>query len=163
MHRRIAIGLVLALLVALPATAQDFDKGMAAYKGNDYTTALREFRPLANQGHARAQTNLGDMYKFGLGVPQDYSKAMKWYRKAAEQGFSPAQFNLSLLYGEGQGVPQDYVQALMWINLAEASLPDSARGPAEMLSVFFASKLTPSQIAEAQKLAREWREKHKKK
>ena len=172
---------------------------LAAYKGGDYATALREFRPLASQGHAEAQINLGNMYlmgegvpendvaavgwfrkaaeqdfphgqtalghmyRVGVGVPQDYAKAAKWYRKAAEQGYPPAQYFFGILYGEGQGVPQDYVQALMWINLAEASLPDKARGPVEMFSVYFAAKMTPSQIAEAEKLAREWRAKHPKK
>ena len=59
MLRRTAIGLVLALLVALPATAQDFEKGLAAVKRGDYATALSEWRPLAEQGNADAQYNLG--------------------------------------------------------------------------------------------------------
>ena len=56
----------------------------------DYATALREFEPLAKQGHARAQTNLGWMYDKGLGVPQNYETAVKWYTLAAEQGYAPA-------------------------------------------------------------------------
>ncbi|MCZ6609182.1 MAG: sel1 repeat family protein, partial [Alphaproteobacteria bacterium] len=61
MLRRIAKGLVLALLLTLPATAQDHQKGVAAYKRGDYATALKEWRPLAEQGHANAQDNLGLM------------------------------------------------------------------------------------------------------
>ncbi len=59
---------------------------MAAYQRGDYATAIRKFRPLAEQGNAEAQFNLGGMYRQGRGVPQDDAEAMKWYRKAAEQG-----------------------------------------------------------------------------
>lgn len=79
--------LVLVLLVwfAAPANA-DFDAGMAAYKSGDYATALRELRPLAEQGNAEAQRHLGHLYLKGLGVPQDYKEAIRWYSRAAEQG-----------------------------------------------------------------------------
>ncbi len=68
-----------------------FDEAVAAYKRGDYATAIREWRPLAEQGNAKAQFNLGVMYDRGLGVPQDYAEAVKWYRKAAEQGHAGAQ------------------------------------------------------------------------
>ena len=61
MLRRISIGLVLALLVVLPVTAQDFQRGVAAYNRGDYSTALREWRPLAEQGFAKAQNNLSHL------------------------------------------------------------------------------------------------------
>ncbi len=64
-----------------------FDEGMAAAKRGDYATALREWRPLAKQGNAKAQHNLGVMYEIGEGVPQDFAEAVKWYRKAADQGW----------------------------------------------------------------------------
>ena len=86
MLRRIAIGLVLAALVALPATAQDHQKGVAAYKRGDYATALKEWRPLAERGHANAQDNLGLMYTKGLGVPQDFVLAHKWFNIGAIEG-----------------------------------------------------------------------------
>ena len=53
------------------------DEGVAAYKRGDYATALREWRPLAKQGNAKAQFVLGVMYDKGRGVPQDYAKAGK--------------------------------------------------------------------------------------
>ena len=73
-----------------------FDEGMAAHERGDYATALREWSPLAEQGHAGAQNNLGFMYRNGQGVPQDYAEALQWYRKAAEQGHaeSPKQSRL---------------------------------------------------------------------
>jgi TPR repeat protein len=80
---------------------------------------------------------------------------MKWSRKAADQGVISAQLMLALLYLEGQGVPQDYVQAHLWYNLAGAGgSPAAAEGRDSV-----AAKMTPAQIAEAQKLAREWKPK----
>ena len=118
MFRRLAIGLVLALLVALPATAQDYAKGWAAYGRGDYATALKEWQPLAEQGNAQAQYILGAMYAKGQGVPQDYGEALKWYHKAAAQGHANAQSNLGLMYSKGQGVPQDFAAAVKWYRKA---------------------------------------------
>ena len=75
-----------------------FPKGFAAYQSGDYATALREWTPLAKQGDAVAQYNLGVMYAQGQGVPQDYKTAVKWYRLAAEQGNADAQYNLGVMY-----------------------------------------------------------------
>ena len=110
--------LLLTLLVGTPASSADFQKGLDAAQKRDFATALRELTPLAKQGHARAQYNLGLMYKNGQGVPQDYKTAIKWYQLAAEQGNASAQFNLGLLYKKGEGVPQDYKTAVKWYKLA---------------------------------------------
>jgi hypothetical protein len=76
-----------ALLLALvPAYGQDFQKGLDAADRGDYPTALREWRPLAEQGLADAQTNLGLMYEYGEGVPKDYVQAYMWLNLAAAQG-----------------------------------------------------------------------------
>ena len=64
----------------------DFQKGLTAYESGDYATALREFEPLAEQGVADAQYNLGFMYDNGQGVRRNHKTAVKWYRLAAEQG-----------------------------------------------------------------------------
>ena len=79
-----------------------------------YATALEFWRPLAEQGHAGAQNNLGFMYDNGRGVPKDYAEAAKWYPKAAEQGHAKAQSGLGILYHFGWGVPNDSVLAYMW-------------------------------------------------
>ena len=76
----------------------DFQKGLDAAKRGDYATALREWEPLAEQGHAAAQTLLGVMYENGKGVPQDYAMAVKWYTLAAEQGHADAQYGLGGMY-----------------------------------------------------------------
>ena len=159
MLRRTAIGVVLALLVALPATAADFQRGMAAARSGDYATAIRELRPLAAKGHAQAQNYLGGIYYNGDGVPQDYAEAVKWYRKAASQGDANAQFNLGIGYAKGQGVQQNNVLAFAWFSLATAS---GLKGAAENRN-FLVHQMTPAQIAEAQKLAREWWAKQRRK
>ncbi len=91
--------------------------GMEAYKKGDYVTALKEWRPLAEQGIARAQYNLGVMYFMG------------------------------------RGVPQDDVLAHMWLNLSAAPGNELARKIRDSL----AEKMTPAQLDEAERLAREWK------
>ncbi len=105
-----------AVSVALtaPVYAQDFSKGLAAYNSGDYATALQEWRPLAEQGDASAQYNLGVMYSNGHGVTQDYKETVKWYLKSAEQGYANAQYNLGVTYYDGHGVTQDYKEAVKW-------------------------------------------------
>ncbi len=93
------------------------------------------------------------MFNTAQGVTRDYGAAMKWYRKAANQGVAPAQHNLGLMYENGQGVTQDYVQAQMWFTLAAARGQKFARKSRDRL----AKQMTPAQIDEAQKLAREWK------
>ena len=141
----------LGLMLATPAWA-DFQAGVDAYNRGDYETALKEFRPLADQGDAEAQLNLGDLYHFGF---LDNKEAAKWYRLAAEQGNAEAQSNLGLMYENGQGVPQDYQEAVKWYRLAAEQGIASTKEYLETLETL----MTPQQIAEAQRLAREWKPK----
>ena len=119
--KKLTLTICLALAVLLGSTGTswgaDFNKGLAAYQSGDFATALREWRPLAEQEDVRAQFNLGRMYEYGRGVPQDYKTALKWYTLSAEQGFAGAQLILGAMYYEGQGVPQDYETALKWFTL----------------------------------------------
>ncbi len=119
---RYATGMLamVVVFVAVPACT-DFDPGMEAYERGDYATALKEWRPLAEQGDAAAQYNLGRMYH------------------------------------EGEGVPQDDVQAHLWANLAAAQGNELARINRDRLT----EQMTPVQLAEAQRLAREWKAKSK--
>ncbi len=103
----------------------------------------------------QGQFNLGSMYDKGEGVPQDYKEAARWYRAAAEQGHANAQLYLGGMYQRRQGVPQDYVQAHMWFNLAASGVGELAVKNRDSI----AEKMTSEQIAEAQRLAREWKPK----
>ena len=154
-------GVVLALaLTPVAAVSGPFEDGLDAYNSGDYATALRLWRPLAEHGDAAAQHKVGFMYHAGQGVSQDHAEAVKWYQLAAEQGYAKAQSNLGLMYGEGLGVPQDFVRTHMWLSLAAFHFPPGAdRDMVVNNRDTLAKLMTPAQIAEAEKLAREWRPK----
>ena len=57
-----SIVLLLALVLSEPVLAGPLEDANAAYGKEDYATALRLFRPLADQGDADAQFMLGGMY-----------------------------------------------------------------------------------------------------
>ncbi len=135
-----------------------YDKGRGVPE--DYAKAMKWYRKAAEHGVAKAQHFVGVMYDIGEGVPQDYAKAMKWYRKAAEQGYAEAQTNLGRMYYKGLGVPPDYLQAHMWYNRAASRLPPGEdRDNAVKNRDIVAKRMTPAQISEAEKLARERRPK----
>jgi TPR repeat protein len=119
--------------------------------------AAKWYRRAAENGHARAQQNLGVMYEEGAGVLQDYVEAAKWYRKSAEAGNVVAKVNLGVMRENGfPGVPLNVVLAHMWFNLAAAQgSADAANFRDEI-----AADMSPEQVAEAQRLAKEWLDKH---
>ena len=154
---RLTIAFVLSFVcLAEPAWA-DFQAGKDAYDRGDYATALREWRPLAEQGDPSAQFRLGSLYENGEGVPRDFAKARQWYEQAAAQGEAKAQLYLGIQSAYGEGGPLDVVQAYMWYSLAAGNGNAHAPGYRDDL----ARQLTPAQIAEAHKGAREWRPKAK--
>ncbi len=136
-----------------------YNLGLMYRKGEgvpqDDREAVKWYRRAAEQGFAQAQYDLGWMYANGRGVPQDQREAVKWYRRAAEQGHTSAQNNLGVMYEEGKGVPQDAVQAHLWFNLAAAQGVEAARNNRDLV----ARRMTPSQLAQAQRWARAWRPK----
>ena len=122
-----------------------------------YLSIPAECQAEAEKGNAIAQFILGFMYENGEGVSQDYKKAEKWYHKAAEQGDTDAQYNLGELYdNDSLGVTHDYVMSHMWFTIAGVSGYQDALNKRDSV----AEKMSPSQIQEAQKLAREWMAKH---
>ena len=149
--------------------------GNCYYQGlsvaQDFKEATRWYRKAAVQNYAPAQDNLGQMYEHGLGVLEDYLEAAKWYRRGAEEGYWLAQFHLGLMYEKGKGVRQAFVLAHLWLNLSAMNRPsnlssanarkrliDSLGGsdPRTMRDIV-ARKMSSEQIAEAQKLARNWK------
>ena len=125
----------------------------------DYAQAVHWSRKAADQGDATGQHNLGSEYSIGRGVPKDYAQAVHWFRKAADQGDANGYLLLGAMYHNGTGVPQDYVTAHKWYNLAASVFPASEikqRNNAVAHRDRVAALMTPVQIAEAQRLAREW-------
>jgi TPR repeat protein len=131
----------------------------------DSSEAVKWYRKAAEQGNAGGQFNLGFMYATGEGVPLDFAKAMKWYRKAAEQRNTVAQLQLGLMYANGirvpkdvvEGVPKDEAKAYMFFNLAAAN-GSEYWSEGEKRRDALAKRMTKEQIAEGQKLTREWLE-----
>jgi hypothetical protein len=126
-----------------------YDFGYGVLQG--YAEAVRWYRLAADQGDAMAQYNLGNMYKNGQGVLQDYAEAVRLYRLAADQGDASAQTNLGFMYGTGKGVLQDNVMAHMWYNIGAAN--GNELGGTNRDNI--AEGMTPSDISQAQSMARE--------
>ncbi len=156
MYRDLLLLIALLSLSVFSFAYAGLDDGRAAYYRGDYAKAYEEFRPRAERGDALAQYHLGLMYANGYSVTVDYSEAAKWFRMAAEQDNPDAQSALGSMYAFGQGVSHDPVLAYMWLDLAATQ----GNSEAENLRDEFAESMTQSQIAEAQRLATEWKEKH---
>jgi TPR repeat protein len=115
-------------------------------------------KQIAEEGDLYAQRFLGASYYLGLGITQDYTKAAKWYKKAAEQEDRVSQNILGAMYEKGKGVSKDFVEAYKWFSLSQET------GNRHMHKEKIGKRnMTSTQIAEAQKLAREWTEKYQKK
>ena len=118
-----AIAAVVALAIVLPPVApavsggeaeRDFrrlDKGLAAFERRDYAAAIGEWRPLALNGDARAQTWIGILHLQGRGVPRDHAKAADWFARAAAQGYGEAAYRLGVMYAFGHGFAEDRARA----------------------------------------------------
>jgi len=138
-----------------------YNLGMLYRKGRgvpqDDVQARQWYEKAAVQGQAKAQFSLGTLYFNGEGAPKDYRQALRWFRLAADQGEAVAQTKIAIMYDDGQGVPHDIVQAYKWYSLAATN----GDKPAAELRDTAAKQMTPAQIAEAQKLAQEWKPKSK--
>jgi TPR repeat protein len=137
-----------------------FDLGMTYVTGEGVPRNPVEgaawYRKAADQALPEAEAELGTCYLEGTGVPKNIPEGMRLIRKAAEEGFGPAQSSLGLCYLKGNGVTKDYVQAYMWLDLASAQGDERA----DDAHIYLASAerfLTPEQVAEAQRLAHEFK------
>ena len=143
--------ILLAVALGGSASAGPIDDATAAWARGDYAAELKITRPLALKGEAWAQSFLGDSYANGNGVAKNDAEAVKWYRLAAAQGNANAQLNLGFMYANGRGVLQDYTKAHALYNLAATKGDAMAVKNRDIV----AKRMTPQQIADAQKLARD--------
>jgi TPR repeat protein len=153
----------LSLLVATPLAAQNLDADMraaaAAYERKDMATAVRLWKVWAGRGNAEARTLLGAMYWSGEGVPRDHREAARLYLEAAHQGYARAQNDIGFMLGFGEGIPpRDDVEAYKWISLAIAHYtPEKNQDRLEQARkdlAALAGRMTPAQVAEAQRRAK---------
>lgn len=117
----------------------------------DPQKAVQWYTQAARQGHPDAPIMLAMMYAEGQGIPQDDARALQWYTVAAEQGQAGARVILSDMYARGQGTQADLVQAYKWALLAEAGGRDISNTRARLTE-----RMTPEQITEAERLARDF-------
>lgn len=124
----------------------------------DVAEGLKWLQKAAEAGVAHAQYQLGTRYEYGLDVGEDLGEAARWYQKAADRGVTEAQFRLGLFYMNGVGVTRDLVAAHKWLNLAASRLPPGEiRNNVAKLRETIAANMTAAQVAEAQRLARDWK------
>ncbi len=166
-----AFGILMAAvgtLFLVPAHGSAQDSLSVACADFDSLSPWEGLIRCAEQGHVGAQVSLGIKYNTGGGVargsvnrvrevvPEDLAEAVRWFRRAAEQGNAGAQFNLGTMYVRGRGVPEDLVLAYMWWDLSAAQGIELAQGNKGRIE----QRMTREQIAEAQRLSREWIETH---
>jgi uncharacterized protein len=129
------MAVVLALLLAPAALARDakpgqdqrIDSAAIDFEKGDHQSAWFRFWTLAQEGHAAAQFNLGQLYRLGLGVPVEFTMARYWYAEAAAQGHGYAQYNLGMMYEMGHGTRSDAIEAQAWYRRAAAQdIPGAA-------------------------------------
>lgn len=122
--------------------------------------AAKWLRKAAEQGDEDVYLLLAELYVTDEHLAEDYKETVKWLLLASEQGrglaHAAAQNNLGVMYAKGTGILNNNVKAHMWYNIAGANGDElGARNRANI-----EKKMTPAQIAEAQKLAREWMAQH---
>ncbi len=145
----------LSLFLAALLCASDSYGQTTAVPAERSKPTLRE---RALKGDAEAQFNLGKMYEGGRGgLKKDYAQAAHWYRRAAEQGDPWAQASLGILFRFGKGVPQDIVQAYMWFHVAASQTRGGEQESIAEMRDAAAARMTPQQLAEARRLASEWK------
>jgi TPR repeat protein len=157
-HNRLGpVILWIAAMYVFHARADTFAEGAQAYAYEFYPRSARILLERAGDGDSRAQTYIGIMYLRGQGVPQNFEAAALWLHRAAEADVPAAQYFLGLLYDKGQGVPQDFVLAQAWLNLAVAHAEPAWRSRWALIRDAVASKMSRADLAEAQRLALDWR------
>ena len=115
MKRVMASAVVVLMGISLSVNASNYNEGFIAAESGNYQSALQKWGPLAEQGHAVAQFNLGMLYHSGSGISLDEQKAIEWYEKSAKNGYYKAQEYMAVGYREGWfGLPKDSNKATYW-------------------------------------------------
>ena len=135
--------------------AENLHVGLEAIKSSNYTIALQKLLPLALQGNADAQNQLGSMYTNGHGVPKDIAEGFRWYRLAAVQGHAQSQHIIGYMYNY-EPLFEDKIMAYMWFNISSANFDDKYQMfNASVSRDMILSDMTPEEISKATAMARE--------
>jgi len=119
LNKKIILGFLLLSLAAISTHAEDLEDAVEAMRVGDFAEAYCIMRPLAEDGDADAQYNIGWMYLNGYGLRINDSLALEWWQKAAAQGHSDASFSIGMLYSLGEGeVPKNSDKAIDYYLIA---------------------------------------------
>ena len=118
-----------------------------AQENGDYKKMAALLLPLAENGDAKAQHCLGELYYYGDGVEQSKIEAVKWYQKAAVQGLADAQCDMGFVYAHGYGVPRDDAMAICWYEMA--AMQDSGYAQSHLAHIFLRGIGTPHDYGKA--------------
>jgi len=141
------IMLLVSCVAVIGGAALTWQVWSAKANGLKLAEGAMECRLRAEQGDAKAEANLGNMYSHGQGVPQDYAEAVRWYRKAADQGDPEGQDGLAFMYSQGEGVPQDLAESLRWYR--KAANQGDANAQNYLGVTYFQGQGVPQDYAEA--------------
>ncbi len=117
---------------------------------------MEDLNRCAEEGDAKAQSGLGLRYYAGGAAPQNYAEAVRWFRLAAERGYAEAQVMLGVMSANGLGVPKNDAKALQWYLIATEQGDEAAQRRRDLIQ----PRMTLEQVADAQRLSREWIETH---
>jgi len=164
--RAVVLGTLASVAIASAQQRPALDEGLEAEVVRKYKTELPKIQELASRGDSDALFHLGLMHYEGWGIPQNYAEALRLFKVAAEKPHTQALLWLGDIYAEGKGVAKDYIEAYKYYDLATLQ---SKHGELELSELYrdlsnkkrndLALRMTPTQIAEAQKRASEWKPK----
>ena len=152
----ILIGAAVGACSLVPAHGSAQDSLSVSCVNVQFLSPFEDLTRCAEEGVAKAQGGLGLRYYAGGAAPQDYAEALRWFRLAAEQGHAEAQVLLGVMSASGLGVPKDDAKALQWYLIATEQGDEAAQRRRDWIQ----RRMTPEQVAEAQRLSREWIETH---
>ncbi len=150
------VGTAVCTLFLVPAHGTAQDSLSVSCVSVQFLSPLEDLNRCAEDGYTKAQSGLGLRYYAGGAAPQDYAEAVRWFRLAAEHGDAEAQVMLGVMSANGLGVPKDDAKALQWYLIATEQGDEAAQRRRDWIQ----PRMTREQIAEAQRLAREWIETH---
>ena len=157
--RNLLLASLLTVFTLNPLYAK-VDKGHQAAQKDDYKTAFKFWKKLAEKGDAERQATIAVLYHAGQGVKQNYKKAFYWYKKAAEQGHTAAQANLGVMYAKGTGTQQDYVQSYAWYSVAAKAEQGRKVGNELWGLEKVKSLLSKQQLSKAESLSKKYLKKY---
>ena len=151
---------VLLMLVLISPVSASYEEGLSAAQKDNYKTAFKKWKKLAQKGNVQVQATVAVLYHTGQGVKKDYKKAFYWYKKAAEKGNSQSQANLGVMYAKGTGTKRDIVQSYAWYSVAAAANKDKKVGNELWGIDAVSAMLSKKQMEKAKRLAKQYTKKY---